>query len=108
MIDTVTLPKHVAAWLTANAINTLTAEVDAEHQPRCSNCCAACGALVELAASGQLDKILDEFGPSFEWWDDEVNGVDRGYLSARIRAEHYHNGESCLEQEHAELLEDEW
>ena len=82
--------KH-QVFLLAHALNSLD-----PLWPCCSSCCAPCEVVVDLASTGELDKIFRSHIKDFlgeqipwvsghRWWID--NKVDRSFLNSSIARE---------------------
>ena len=83
MASMITVSRQVVAWLVADHLNQLSSD-----EPGCSNCCAPCAAIMELAAHGILDQALADFGPGYDWWGSAASMVDRTWLTAHIKPFH--------------------
>jgi hypothetical protein len=81
---TVTVSVTAVGLLVAAALNDL-AQADAEDDGCCPVCCGPCSALHELALTGQLDLIVRDIAPGYEWWDATVGWVNRGWLDSAWR-----------------------
>lgn len=75
------IDKTTLAYLVANEINML---ITFEEGVRCCpHECGPCLALWRLHDSGDLDLILDEYGPGYDWWDDDKKQVRWEMITSR-------------------------
>lgn len=81
----ITIPYAVAAMLVAEAVERLWGQWANDKEGCCTRgCCAACAALYQLRATGQLDELYGWFvercdGPHAAW-DSDRGQVDRVWL----------------------------
>ena len=76
----VTVKRDILAGLIAHSLNTHAGN----DAPCCSNCCAPCASVMQLAADSTIDAVLVEMGPGYDWWDDSTASVSRPWLAAHI------------------------